>query len=213
MAKARRKKGRIAVKDMKYRNDPMIRFYEKTQDWLQDKGRPLIIGIGIVIGLLLVYAIGSYFFHYRKARAEAAFAQAFEKYNAPVQDSTVVTTAPPSGRTYSDEATKWQESAQAFEQLANDYSSYYDTIGRYYAGRLLSSSRRLARPWATTAGASRKRKRSADFGPCATGDSRKLLGQRRNRQGHFDLRTTAQIQQRIQTINSTGARSPLRKER
>ena len=134
LAKARKKKGRIAVKDMKYRNDPMIRFYEKTQDWLQDKGRPLIIGIGIVIGLLLVYAIGSYFLHYRKARAEAAFAQAFEKYNAPVQDSTVVTTAPPSGRTYSDEATKWQESAQAFEQLANDHSSYYDTIGRYYAG-------------------------------------------------------------------------------
>jgi len=134
LAKARRKKSRIAVKDMKHRNDPMIRFYEKTQDWLQDKGRPIIIGIGIVVGLLLVYAIGNYFFHYRKARAETAFAQAFEKYNAPVQDSTVVTTAPPSGRTYSDEATKWQESAQAFEQLASDYSSYYDAIGQYYAG-------------------------------------------------------------------------------
>lgn len=119
---------------MKHRNDPMIRFYEKTQDWLQDKGRPLIIGIGVIVALLLVYAIGSYFFHYRKARAESAFAQAFEKYNAPVQDSTVVTTAPPTGRTYSDDATKWQESAQAFEQLASDHSSYYDAIGKYYAG-------------------------------------------------------------------------------
>ena len=134
MAKSRRKKSRIAVKDMKHRNDPMIRFYEKTQDWLQDKGRPIIIGLAVAVGLLLVYAVGNYFFHYRKAKAEAAFAQAFEKYNAPVQDSTVVTTAPASGRTYSDEATKWQESAQAFEQLASDYSSYYETIGRYYAG-------------------------------------------------------------------------------
>jgi tetratricopeptide (TPR) repeat protein len=134
LAKSRRKKSRIAIKDMKYRNDPMIRFYERTQDWLQDKGRPIIIAIGVVVGLLLIYTAGSYFFHYRKARAEAAFAQAFEKYNAPVQDGSVVTTAPPTGRTYGDEATKWQESAEAFEQLANDYSGYYGTIGRYYAG-------------------------------------------------------------------------------
>ena len=119
---------------MRHRNDPMIRFYEKTQDWLQDKGRAIIIGIGVIVGLLVVYGVGNYFFHYRKARAETAFAQAFEKYNAPVIDATTPATAPPTGRTYNDEGTKWQESAQAFEQLANDYSGYYDTIGQYYAG-------------------------------------------------------------------------------
>ena len=97
MAKTSRKKGRVSVKEMKYRNDPMIRFYEKTQDWLQDKGRPLLIAIGVIVGLVLVYTAGSYFFQYRKARAERAFAQAFEKYNTPVQDSSVMTTAPATG--------------------------------------------------------------------------------------------------------------------
>jgi tetratricopeptide (TPR) repeat protein len=133
LAKTGRKR-RVPIKEMKYRNDPMIRFYEKTQDWLQDKGRPLIIALCVIAGLVLLYTVGSYFFKYKKANAEAAFAQAFEKYNAPVQDSTVVSTAPPTGKTYADEATKWQESAEAFERLANDYSGYYDTIGRYYAG-------------------------------------------------------------------------------
>ena len=43
MAKTSRKRNRIAVKDLKYGHDPMIRFYERTQDWLQDKGRPVVI--------------------------------------------------------------------------------------------------------------------------------------------------------------------------
>src|SRR5262249_38618699 len=108
--------------------------YERTQDWLQDKGRPIVIAVGALIGVVLLYFIGSYFFHFRQARAERAFAAAFEKYNAQVQDPTTPATTPPLGKTYTDETTKWQETAAAFEQLANDYSSYFGTIGRYYAG-------------------------------------------------------------------------------
>lgn len=134
MAKTSRKKSRIPVKDLKYGHDPMIRFYERTQDWLQDKGRPVVIAVGAIIAAVALYFIGSYFLHFRQARAENAFAAAFEKYNAQVQDASPVQTSLPTGKTYSDEATKWQETAAAFEQLANDYSSYYGTIGRYYAG-------------------------------------------------------------------------------
>jgi tetratricopeptide (TPR) repeat protein len=134
LAKTSRRKSRIAVKDLKYGHDPMIRFYERTQDWLQDKGRPVVIAIGVVAGVVALYFIGSYFLHFRQARAENAFAGAFEKYNAQVQDASSVTTSLPTGKTYSDETTKWQETAAAFEQLANDYSGYYGTIGRYYAG-------------------------------------------------------------------------------
>jgi tetratricopeptide (TPR) repeat protein len=82
----------------------------------------------------VLYTAGKYFFEYRKSKAEVAFAQAVEKFNAPVQDSSVVTTALPTAKSYTDEPTKWQESAEAFERLANDYSGYYGTIGRYYAG-------------------------------------------------------------------------------
>src|SRR5215216_1321577 len=119
---------------MKYRNDPMIRFYEKSQDWLQERGRPIVLAIGVIAGLVVLYTAGKYFFEYRKSRAEAAYAQAVEKFNAPVQESTLVTTTPSIAKTYTDEITKWQESAEAFERLANDYSGYYGAIGRYYAG-------------------------------------------------------------------------------
>lgn len=128
----RSRKKKVSVKEMKYKHDPMIRFYEKTQDWLQEKGRPFVIAIGIVAGLILLYAAGSYFFDYRKTKAEAAFGEAVEKFNAPVQEPGA--TAPPAGKFYNDEETKWREAGDAFERLATDYSSYYSNIGRYYAG-------------------------------------------------------------------------------
>ena len=73
-------------------------------------------------------------FDYRKANAESAFAEAIEKFIAPVQDPSTPTTTPPTGKYYTDEQTKWRESAEAFERLASDYSGYYGAIGRYYAG-------------------------------------------------------------------------------
>ncbi|HXG91448.1 MAG TPA: hypothetical protein VNN73_03645 [Blastocatellia bacterium] len=134
MAKTSRKKGRVTVKQMKFRNDPMIRLYEKTQDWLQERGRPLVIAIGIIAGLVVLYAAGHYYFQYRESKAAAAFSQALEKFNATVQDPSTPATSPTIGKVYTDEQTKWQESADAFEKLMNDYSGYYGTIGRYYAG-------------------------------------------------------------------------------
>ncbi|MFY9557839.1 MAG: tetratricopeptide repeat protein [Blastocatellia bacterium] len=133
MAKTVRKKKKVSVKEMKFKHDPMIRFYEKTQDWLQERGRPFVIALGVIAGLVLLYVAGSYFFDYRKTKAETAFAEAIEKFNAPVQDATS-TSPPPTGKFYTDDQTKWRESAEAFERLANDYSGYYGSIGRYYAG-------------------------------------------------------------------------------
>jgi len=134
LAKTPKRKKKVSVKDMKFRHDPMIRFYEKTQDWLQERGRPIVIAVGVIAGLVLLYAAGSYYFDYRKGNAETAFSQAIEKFVAPVQDLSTPTTSPPSGKYYTDEQTKWRESAEAFERLANDYSGYYGAIGLYYAG-------------------------------------------------------------------------------
>lgn len=130
----RSKRKKVSVKEMKFKHDPMIRFYERTQEWLQERGRPIVMAVGIVVGIIVVYASVTYFFDYRKANAETAFADAVEKFNAPVQDPATPSTAPPAGKTYSDEQTKWQESADAFDHLASSYSGYYGTIGRYYAG-------------------------------------------------------------------------------
>lgn len=134
MAKTPKRKKKVSVKEMKFKHDPMIRFYDKTQDWLQERGRPLVIALGVVAGLVLLYVAGSYYFDFRKSKAEAAFAQAIEKFTATVQDPTSPSTTPPTGKYYSDEQTKWRESAEAFERLASDYSGYYGAIGRYYAG-------------------------------------------------------------------------------
>ena len=136
MAKTGRK-NRIAVKDMKFRNDPMIRFYDRTQDWLQERGRPIVIAIAAVAAAVLLYTVFDFYTDYRESKAKAAFAEAYDKYKAPVvdpaADSTLTATAPTTGRTYSDEKVKWQETAEAFERVANDYSGF-EAKARYMAG-------------------------------------------------------------------------------
>ena len=132
LARSPKKRNRMAVKDMKYKHDPMIRFYERTQDWLQEKGRPFVIIGGGLIGLLLLYTAGYYLFSYRESRANAAYAEAYEKYNAPINDGA--TTTQILGRSYSDEKLKWQEAAEAFERVASSYSSYYKIKAKYMAG-------------------------------------------------------------------------------
>ena len=134
MARSAKKRKKLAVKDLKYSHDPMIKFYERTQELLQDRARPFVITIGIIAGAMVLYLSGSYFLDYRRSKAEAAYADAAEKFNATVQDPGAAATSAPIGKVYSDEESKWQDSAQAFERLANDYSWYYGTIGRYYAG-------------------------------------------------------------------------------
>src|SRR5262249_18715570 len=112
----------------------MVRLYDRTSEWLQERGRPFVMVVGIVVGIVVLYVAGSSYFDYRRSNAETAFAQAVEKFNAPVQDSTTPATTASTGKTYTDEQTKWQESADAFDQLSRDYSGYYGAIGRYYAG-------------------------------------------------------------------------------
>jgi tetratricopeptide (TPR) repeat protein len=128
---AKRKK--IATKNLKFKNDPMVRLYEHVQDWLHEKTRPVLIGLGVIAALVVVYFVGSWFFSSRETKAAVAFAQAFDKYKAPVLESGA-SPSPQTGTYYMDENVKWQETAEAFEQVANNYSSYYGAIGNYYAG-------------------------------------------------------------------------------
>ncbi|MBI3650976.1 MAG: tetratricopeptide repeat protein [Acidobacteria bacterium] len=112
----------------------MVRFYDRTQEWLQDKTRPVLLGLGVVAGVVALYFLGTWFFSQREAKAAVAFAQAFEKYKAPVLEPGAVANPQQTGTFYTDANQKWQETAQAFEQLANEYPGYYGAIGNYYAG-------------------------------------------------------------------------------
>ncbi|HEY6330260.1 MAG TPA: tetratricopeptide repeat protein [Blastocatellia bacterium] len=130
-ARAVKRRNKLTVKDMKFRNDPMVRFYEKTQEWLQERGRPVVMVVGGIVIAVLLYMAGSYLFSYRESKAAGAMAVALEKYNAPVTDT------PPANSTakyYTDEKVKWQDAAEAFDHVANDYSGSYGIIARYYAG-------------------------------------------------------------------------------
>lgn len=134
MARTRSKRGRINVKDMKYRNDPMIRLYDRTQDYLQEKGRPILIALGVIAAAAVLYIAWELFSSYRENKASVAYAEADEKYNAPVNDPNATPPPNQTGRTYSDERVKWQETAEAFERVASDYSGYYGAMARYRAG-------------------------------------------------------------------------------
>jgi tetratricopeptide (TPR) repeat protein len=110
----------------------MIRMYERIQEWLQERGRPFVIAIGVIAGLVVLYVAGHYYFQYRESKALAAFSQAMEKYKVVAQTS--IDPSQPANTAASDDKTKWQDTASSFDNLANDYSGYYGTIGRYYAG-------------------------------------------------------------------------------
>lgn len=125
------KRRRVTVKEMKFRNDPMIRLYDRTQDWLQEKGRPFIKVIGVIAAAVVLYTAGYYFFEYRQNKAAAAYAEAWEKYTAQVVDGSTTTQV---GKYYTDEKLKWQEAGEAFERVAQTYSGYYGAEGRYLAG-------------------------------------------------------------------------------
>jgi tetratricopeptide (TPR) repeat protein len=127
------KKKRVTVKQMRFRNDPMIRFYETTQEWLQERGRPVVLVVGVLVGAVLLYTAGYYFFNYRSNKAKVAYAEALEKYNTPVVTESITTNPSQFGKTYQDQNTKWQETAEAFERVASEHSSF-EAKARYMAG-------------------------------------------------------------------------------
>src|SRR5262249_31913553 len=116
---------------MKFRNDPMVRLYDKTQEWLQESGRPFILVVGVIAGLVLLYTAGYYITSYRQSKAENALAAALTKYNAPVDDTPSPNQL---GKNYTDENVKWQEEAEACDKVFKDYPGYYGVIGKYYGG-------------------------------------------------------------------------------
>jgi tetratricopeptide (TPR) repeat protein len=95
----------------------------------------IVVITGIAVGLVAVVGLGYYFVDYRGDKRLAAYAAAFDKYTATVGTQPAATPGMPTPNkvTYPDDQTKYKESAAAFEQLANDYSTYRD-IGHYYAG-------------------------------------------------------------------------------
>jgi hypothetical protein len=104
------------------------------EEWVEINRRPILMISSIAAGLVILFGTLYYFFQYRTSKALNAYAAAFQKYNGTV--TAAGATPPPANSkavTYPDEATKYNEAASAFEQLANDYSSYRD-VGKYYAG-------------------------------------------------------------------------------
>ena len=130
MATTAKRKRHLTVKEMKFRNDPMVRLYDRTQDWLQEQGQPLVKLLGVVALAALVFFAGYYFMSYRQSKAADDYADAWVKYNAQVTD-----TPPTNGaKYYTDEKEKWQDVSQSFEAVAQRHSGYYGSMAKYLAG-------------------------------------------------------------------------------
>ncbi|HKV42863.1 MAG TPA: tetratricopeptide repeat protein [Blastocatellia bacterium] len=131
MAKSARKRTKLTVKEMKFKNDPMVRLYDRTQEWLQERSAPAVRIVAGIAGVVILSTALYYFFSYRESKADGAFAAALEKFNAQVTD-----TPPPNSTTkfYTDEQTKWRDAADAFDKVANDYPGSYGVMARYYEG-------------------------------------------------------------------------------
>jgi hypothetical protein len=124
----------VHVRRKKKDTDPLRSAWHILEDWVELNRQRILAISGIAAALVLLFGLGYYFFDYRHDKQLAAYAAAFDKFTATVGASTTTPGMPTANKvTYPDEQTKYTESAAAFEQLANDYSSYRD-LGHYYAG-------------------------------------------------------------------------------
>lgn len=125
----------VHVRRKKKEADPLRSAWHVLEEWVEVNRQRILVISAVAAGLILVFAIGYYFVDYRGDKQLAAYAAAFDKYTATVGAAPAGVTpgASPNKVTYPDNATKYKESAAAFEQLANDYSAYRD-LGHYYAG-------------------------------------------------------------------------------
>jgi hypothetical protein len=124
----------VHVRRKRKDSDPLRSAWHVLEEWVEVNKQRILVISGIAIGLVLLVGIGYYFVDYRGDKQLAAYAAAFDKYTATVGTATTPTPGMATNKvTYPDDATKYKESAAAFEQLANDYSAYRD-LGHYYAG-------------------------------------------------------------------------------
>jgi hypothetical protein len=87
--------------------------------------------LSLFIGLIAFHLFANSFFSFKKSDEFIAFHLAMDKSEAPVINTPKLGQK---GIYYTDENIKWQETAKAFEHVANKYHGDYELQANYYGG-------------------------------------------------------------------------------
>ncbi|MEO6724632.1 MAG: tetratricopeptide repeat protein [Blastocatellia bacterium] len=121
-------KGRVSAQQLK--RDPLMQQYVSTSAWAKGNSRPILKWLTIAVVVAAVAWITWMVLSRRSNNAAEALAEAF-RWN----DAQVANPIPPNATTFyaTSEDEKHHKAYDAFAKAANDYSSYYGDLGRYYA--------------------------------------------------------------------------------
>ncbi|HQR33473.1 MAG TPA: hypothetical protein PLK30_12105 [Blastocatellia bacterium] len=121
-------KGRASAQDLK--RDPLMQQYVATAVWAKGNSRPILKWLTIAAVLIAVVAIGWMLYSRRANNAAETLAEAFRWNDAIVANPVP---ANPQGYVATSEDDKHHKAYEAFTKAANDYSSFYGDLARYYA--------------------------------------------------------------------------------
>lgn len=121
-------KGRASAQDLK--RDPLMQQYVATAVWAKGNSRPILRWLTIAAVLIAVVAIGWMLYSRRANNAAETLAEAFRWNDAIVANPVP---ANPQGYVATSEDDKHHKAYEAFTKAANDYSSFYGDLARYYA--------------------------------------------------------------------------------
>lgn len=104
--------------------------YVATAVWAKGNSRPILKWLTIAAVLIAVVAIGWMLYSRRANNAAETLAEAFRWNDAIVANPVP---ANPQGYVATSEDDKHHKAYEAFTKAANDYSSFYGDLARYYA--------------------------------------------------------------------------------
>lgn len=104
--------------------------YVATAVWAKGNSRPILRWLTIAAVLIAVVAIGWMLYSRRANNAAETLAEAFRWNDAIVANPVP---ANPQGYVATSEDDKHHKAYEAFTKAANDYSSFYGDLARYYA--------------------------------------------------------------------------------
>ena len=121
-------KGRVSAQQLK--RDPLMEQYVATSVWAKSNSRPILKWLTIAAVVIAVAAIVWMIFSRRSNNAAEVLAEGF-RWN----EAQVANPIPPNPVGYyaTSEDEKHRKAYEAFTKAANDYSSYYGDLARYYA--------------------------------------------------------------------------------
>jgi tetratricopeptide (TPR) repeat protein len=125
------KQGKVNIKQSP--TDPLWELFYNVSAKLEAYRQTLVYGAIAVVAAVILGSIIYMFVNSQRSQGQEAFAQALDIYNAPVvkAGSDDAKNIPAGKKTYPEQQQKFKDAATAFDNVANNHSSFA-TLARYY---------------------------------------------------------------------------------